>query len=229
MSSIDLGRPVGVAHPPFMIAALDCGKLAALEGALAAVDAAADASCDAVKLTQLPWSWASRVIGHAADRRVKVIAAATDERAVERLDWLGVTAIEVFFDWSDVDLIVAAARTGRPLVLSVANASPIALDEAVTIARREGQGGGGLALVQRVITNGLEALTALHEYDTVVGISDRSAGSSLVHAAIRGGARIVEKRLRPRALGPELAAMVRDADLAWATVAHRAADAWSTN
>ncbi|HLL25761.1 MAG TPA: pseudaminic acid synthase [Kofleriaceae bacterium] len=68
---IHIGRAIGPGHPPFVIAELSANHLGSLDRALAIVDAAADAGCDALKLqTFTPASMtldASRSDFHIAD------------------------------------------------------------------------------------------------------------------------------------------------------------------
>ena len=47
---IVIGRPIGPAHAPFIVAELSANHLGSLARAHAIVDAAADAGCDALKL-----------------------------------------------------------------------------------------------------------------------------------------------------------------------------------
>jgi len=221
MQAIDFGRPVGKTHPPFIIAAFDCRELATFERACAAIDAAADSHCDAIKLVGMPWSWSSRLYARAERRRIAMLAPALDEKAIYRLDWLGAPALYLVYDWSDLELVARAARTGKPIVLQVGTASEAELAEVVATARTNGN--GGIALVQSVVDHELACLDLLRCHGAVVGISDRSHGPAIALAAISRGACIVEKRL---ALGrdgsrilPEVASIVRDCEQAWAALA----------
>ena len=224
MPTLDLGRLVGEKHPPFVIAAVDASKLGSIELAIAAIDAAHGCGCDAVKLTSLPWTWCARVYNHADPRGIKLFTTVADERSIERLDWFGAPAFEIFFDWADLDLVACAARTGKPLVLSVANASDADVEEGVALAR--GEGATNIALVQRVIEGSNLTLETLRRHEVVVGISDRSTEPGTVRSAIRAGARIIEKRLTPTTLS-DLPGVVRECELAWAMLGHPYE--WTTN
>jgi sialic acid synthase SpsE len=217
---IDLGRPVGDAHPPFIIAALDCRELSTLERALAAIDAAAASNVDAIKFARMPWAWSSQLIQRAEARNLTMLVTALDEDAVSRFDWLGATAFYLVFDWSDLDLVARAAQTGKPVVMQVGTASEVELAEVVATVHANGD--GGIALVQSVIDVDLEGLEALHCHGSVVGIADRSNGPLIPMAAISKGAAIVEKRFclaNDGVLSPaDISPVVRDIEQAWASL-----------
>jgi len=89
MSTLELGRPVGELHRPFVIAAVDAARLGSIE---------------------LPWTWCARLYNHADPRGIKLLTTVSDERSIERLDWFGTSAFEIFYDWADPDLVAAARR-----------------------------------------------------------------------------------------------------------------------
>lgn len=226
---MDFGRPVGVAHPPFIIAALDCRELGTLERALAAIDGAAASNVDAIKFARLPWAWSAKLVQRAEARNLTMLAIVLDEDALYRLDWLGAGAFYLNFDWTDLDLVAAAARTGKPIVMQVGTASELELAEIVSTVHANGN--GGIALVQSVIDVDLEGMEALRRHGSVVGIADRSPGPLIPLAAISKGASIVEKRFALRqdgsALCPiELSAVVRDIEQGWASRGH---GGWTVN
>lgn len=217
---MDFGRPVGVAHPPFIIAALDCRELLTLERALAAIDIAAKSSVDAIKLSGMPMQWSNAVIQRAEQRNVMLLTTALDEEMVQRLDWLGAQGFYLAFDWCDLELVATAARTGKPVVMQVGTASARELAEVVATVHANGK--GGIALVQSVIDVDLEGLDELRAHGSVVGIADRSRCSAIPMAAINRGASIVEKRFTladTAQLCPvEMSSVVRDIEQAWATL-----------
>ena len=230
MKPMNLGRPVGMAHPPFIIAALDCRELGSLERALDAIDAAATSNVDAIKLTRMPWAWSSRLIQRAEARNLLMLATALDEDAITRLDWLGASAFYLVFDWSDLDLVARAAQTGKPVVMQVGTASEVELAEVVSTVHAHGN--GGIALVQSVIDVDLEGLEALRRHGSVLGIADRSKGPQIPMAAIHKGAAIVEKRFAlakdGTLLSPsEMSSVVRDIEQAWASLGD--GRAWTVN
>lgn len=220
MRVIDFGRPVGAAHPPFIIAALDCRELGTLERALAAVDVAADSKVDAIKLARMPSGWAPQLFERAERRNLMMLATVLDEEQVSRLDWMGAPAFYLVFDWSDLELVARAASTGKPIVMQVGTASEVELAEVIATARAHGK--GGIALVQSVIDVELEGLAALVRHGAVVGIADRSRGAEIPRAAIASGVAIIEKRFVLRgddALCPqEVGQVVRDCEQLWASL-----------
>ena len=227
---MDFGRPVGQAHPPFIIAALDCRELGSEERAVAAIDAAANSNVDAIKLARMPWAWASKLIERAESRGITLLTTALDEGMVQRLDWLGAQGFYLVFDWSDLELVAAAARTGKPLVMQVGTASEVDLAEIVATVHANGT--GGIALVQSVIDVDLEGLDALRRHGAVVGVADRSRGPAIPLAAISKGASIVEKRFAMKPDAPqlcpvEMSMVVRDCEQAWASLGDDRR--WTTN
>ena len=210
---IEVGRPIGAAHPPFIVAALDGTQLGSLDRVLAAIDAAADSHCDAVKLSKLPRSWAARSIQHAEHRGVAPLVRALDEAAIEQLDWCGAPAFALPFDWADLELIACAARTGKPLFVGVGRASDLELEEVVATARANGT--GGIAL----LGGGLERMTALRARHAVVGLTDH-AGRTARHAVSLGASIVVVRA------SSELGEVVRACEQEWAS---NTTARWTTN
>jgi N-acetylneuraminate synthase len=214
-----MGRPVGRAHPPFIIAALDCRELGTLDRALSAIDSAAASKVDAIKFARMPLAWAAKLIERAEARHLTLLVQALDEDQISQLDWLGACAFYLVFDWSDLDLVARAARTGKPIVMQVGTASEIELAEVVETVHANGN--GGIALVQSVIDIGLEGLDGLRQHASVIGIADRSNDPTIALAAIERGASIVEKRLSLSSDGnslSEIDAVVRGCEQGWASL-----------
>ncbi len=223
-----LDRAVGIANAPYVIAALDAGRAASAAQVRTSIDEAASTQCDAIRIIGVPDPWCARVIDHAHVRGITLIASVSNERAIERLDWLGVHAFEVFADWIPPSTVAAAASTGRPLILSVANARPSKIARLVAAARREQA--RDVAVLQRISRDAAGRLDA-NALDAVTGVSmDDDAG---IAAAIEGGVRIVERRVgrlmdSVRAIKAGLSTTVRACDDAWIDLGYRDS-AWRTN
>ena len=228
MSVFQLGRYLGTGYQPFVLAGMDGAKLTKVDQGLALIDAATDSGLDAVKMRGLPQRWARQLFDYAEQRGTALIPTVSDEASIERLDWFGSPAFEIFFDWADLDLVRCAARTNKPLLLSVANASALEIANAVEFALDEGA--GGVALVQRVLdaSLGLQCLDRLRGNDALLGVSDRWVNPGSVRAAIVEGANLIEMRVGPNPTLEELAGLSRSCESAWSLVAGRP-DCWATN
>ena len=270
LPTIDIGRTIGANHRPYVIAELSANHLGDLDRAIAIIDAAADAGCDAIKLqtftpssmtldstegdfhipdgpwqgrslwdlyeeAHTPWEWHERLFEHAAVRDLIAFSTPFDEEAVDRLHYLGAPAYKIAsFELVDLELIRAAARTNKPLIMSTGMASDSEVDEAIETARAAGN--GGVALLHcisgypaPVAQTNLRRMEALARYGTVIGISDHSAGSVVPIAAVSRGAAIIEKHLTLKrsdggpdagfSLEPhEMTEVVRCCELAWSAL-----------
>ena len=268
--TIEIGRKVGRDQRPFVIAEVSANHLGRIDRALAIIDAAADAGCDAVKLqtftpssmtlessdgdfhipdgpwkgrslwdlydeAHTPWEWHASLFAHATARDLVIFSTPFDEESVIRLDELGTPAFKIAsFELVDLELIRAAARTNKPLIMSTGMASDEEVAEAIDTARTAGN--GGIALLHcisgypaPIAQTNLRRMEALAKYGTVIGISDHSAGAIVPIAAVARGASIIEKHLTlSRADGgpdagfslepAEMTEVVRCCELAWSAL-----------
>jgi pseudaminic acid synthase len=148
-----------------------------------------------------PWEWHAELFAHGKDRGLEMFSTPFDEESVERLDRLGVPTFKIAsFELVDLELIAAAARTGKPIIMSTGMASEAEIAEAVDTVRTHGD--GGIVLMHCVSgyptppeqTN-LRRLEALVPFADVIGISDHSPGATVPIAAVARGACMVEKHL----------------------------------
>jgi N,N'-diacetyllegionaminate synthase len=141
---------------------------------------------------------------------IEFLCSAFSVEAVERLDRLGVARYKIGSgEVTNLELIRAAAATGKPILLTSGMSSWAELDEAVAAA------GDDVTLLQctslyptppeRV---GLNVLAELRErYGKPVGLSDHTLGPYACFAAVALGAEVVEKHftLSRESYGPDAA------------------------
>jgi N-acetylneuraminate synthase len=260
------GHVIGDGHPPWIVAELSANHLGSLDRALAIVDAAADAGCDAVKLQTFtpdsmtldiggagfdiadgpwagrrlydlyaeactPWEWHDALFARGRERGLTVFSTPFDASAVVRLESLGAPVYKIAsFELGDLELVAAAARTGKPVIMSTGMASEEEIAEAVMTAR---VAGAPVVIVLHCVSgyptaaadSNLRRIDALAAFG-LVGLSDHSPGAAVAIAAVARGACMIEKHLTlARADGgpdagfslepAEMAEVVRGARTAW--------------
>jgi len=158
-----------------------------------------------------------RLLSQAKRRGLMFLSTPFDEESLAFLDALGVPAIKIGSgDLTNAPLLKAAARTGRPIILSTGMASLPEVRRAVGAL----QAAGNHALVllhcvsqypapaSAVNLRAMDTLVAA--FEVPVGFSDHTLGSAAAVAAVARGACVVEKHLTldRRRSGPDHAASI---------------------
>lgn len=174
----------------------------------------------------LPREWQGELRDHAAARGIAFFSTPFDEAAVAELDALGVPAMKIAsFEVVDPKLIAAAARSGRPLLISTGMATLGEVEDALGWAWEAGARAVGLMQCTSVYPApaeraNLRAMATMRTaFGVPVGLSDHTTGIAVPIAAAALGAAFVEKHFtldrtmegpdHPFALEPdELRAMV---------------------
>jgi sialic acid synthase SpsE len=174
----------------------------------------------------LPREWQEELRDHAVARGIAFFSSPFDEAAVRELDALDVPAMKIAsFEIVDPGLIAAAARTGRPLLISTGMATLGEVEDALGDAVAAGARAVGLMQCTSVYPApaeraNLRAMATMRTaFGVPVGLSDHTTGIAVPIAAAALGAAFVEKHFtldrtmegpdHPFALEPgELAAMV---------------------
>jgi pseudaminic acid synthase len=153
----------------------------------------------------MPWEWQVELAKEAADRGVQFFSSVFDESAVDFLESVGVAAYKIAsFELVDVGLIAAAARTGKPLIISTGMGTLAEIEEAVDVARSEGSGEIALlactsAYPAPASAAHLQKVPHLAEtFGVVAGISDHTIGNEVPIAATALGAKVIEKHFTLR-------------------------------
>lgn len=152
------------------------------------------------KEAHTPWEWHRPIMQRARARGLHCFSTPFDESAVEFLESLGVPAYKIAsFENTDLPLIRAVARTGKPLIISTGMASLAEIDEAVRTAREGGT--KDMVLLKCTSTypatpsnSNVRTLANLREtFGCEVGLSDHTMGCGVAIAAVAFGATVVEK------------------------------------
>lgn len=149
-----------------------------------------------------PWEWHAALFEKARSLGLVPFSTPFDASAVAFLESLGVELYKIAsFENTDLPLIAEAAKTGKPLIISIGLATLEEIAEAVGTAREHGC--TDLALLKTTSAYpakpeeaNLTTIPRMIElFDCTVGISDHTLGNGVSIAAVGLGARIIEKHL----------------------------------
>ncbi len=180
-----------------------------------------------------PLEWHAEIFDRCRAYGMAAFSSPFDEDAVDFLENLDCPLYKIAsFELVDLSLIRHAARTGKPMLMSVGMAGQAEIDEAVWAARDAGCRELGLlqctsAYPASPTDANLRALPLLAElFDCPVGLSDHTTGIGVAVAAVALGACVIEKHFTlSRASGgvdaafslepDELGYLVRETRHAW--------------
>jgi len=183
---------------------------------------------DLYREAMTPWAWYEELAAAATAQGLACFASAFDLESVRFLLEHDAPAFKIAsFELVDVELVTAAAATGRPLLLSTGMAHYDEIQRAVSAARAAGDGGVALFRCNSAYPASpgemdLVTLPHLREaFSVPVGLSDHTLSSTAAIVAATLGACMLEKHLTLRRAdgGPdaafslepdEFAALVRD-------------------
>jgi N-acetylneuraminate synthase len=157
---------------------------------------------DLYREAQTPWEWHEELFGAATRAGIACFSTPFDRTAVDFLEQFDPPAHKIAsFEILDLDLISAAAATGRPLVISTGMASETEIDRAVGAARTAGASQIALlrcnsAYPASPAEMDLHTITAMKaRWGLPVGLSDHTLGLIATVVAVSLGSCIVEKHL----------------------------------
>lgn len=151
---------------------------------------------------ETPAHWLPGLFAHARKRGMAVFASVFDEASINTVAALDTPAYKIASPEAvDLPLIRAAARQGKPLIISTGMCTLVEIGKAVDAARRAGAEDIALlhctsAYPAPVEEANLATMAALASgFGVVTGYSDHTSGTVTAVAAAARGAAIIEKHL----------------------------------
>ena len=155
---------------------------------------------DLYKKAYTPWNWHKKLQTIATEIGLEFFSTPFDIQAVNQLESINVPAYKVAsLEIMDIPLIEKVASTGKPIILSTGIAEEEDIHLAVETCNQFGNNQIALLKCTSAYPTPLEeanlrAMQSLKEkFETVVGISDHTAGISVPVGAVAMGANIIEK------------------------------------
>lgn len=230
---------LSTSNSPYIVAEMSASHCGSLERAFAIVDAAADAGADAVKLQTwdvitldtrpiesgpwkgrslvdlyeeaiTPWEWHPLLFDRCRERGIDCFSAPFDLKSVDFLETLNCPIYKIAsFEIPHLELVAAAAETGKPIIISTGMASIEEIAAAVETATKHGAGGITLLKCTSAYPAPIDQanlITMADMYDQfgcAVGLSDHTTGLTCAGAATALGASVIEKHLGLDDQGPD--------------------------
>ncbi len=214
------GHTIGADSPPFVIAEAGSNFNQSLDIARQLIDVAAESGAQAVKFqlfraeslyppgtemhaifksVELNADWLEPLNSHAKERGILFGASVFDPDSLAALEAVGVPFHKVASsETTNLPLLGAMARTGKPLLISTGMCEMSDIAEAVGLCR--GAGNDDLVLMQcgsmyplPPEKANLRALQSLGAFDALLGYSDHTLGMAVAAASVALGARVIEK------------------------------------
>ena len=217
------GRPIGDAHPCFVVAEAGTNHEGDLDNALEMIRRAADAGADAVKFqsfladelvprrhpeyaalkrTEMPKNWYPLIREAGEAHGIIVFSTASNETTLAWMEALDFPCYKIASgNLTHLPLIRRAAQIGKPLILSTGFATGDEIMEAETEAANAGADG---VILLHCVGNypampdelNLSYMDALRwQFEGPVGYSDHTLHSLAAKAAVAMGAHVIERHV----------------------------------
>ena len=147
-----------------------------------------------------PWEWHKSLFEHAKKQNVTLFSSPFDLKAIELLESCECPAYKIAsFEINDIGLIMAAAKTGKPIVMSTGLATLAEIEEAVEAVANAG--GTQLALLHCISgyptpiedCNLKTVADLCQRFNFPIGLSDHTTDILASVTSVALGASIIEK------------------------------------
>lgn len=189
---------------------------------------------DLYKWAETPFEWHKAIFDYAASIGITIFSTPFDETAVDLLESLGTPAYKIAsFEATDLPLIRYVASKGKPMIMSTGMCSEEEIGEAVNAAR---EGGCEELVLLHCISsypapieqaNLLQMSNLATRFNSILGLSDHTLGTTTSVAAVALGACVIEKHYTLSRLdkGPDSEFSIEPAELK--RLCKDTLDAWS--
>lgn len=152
------------------------------------------------KTAYTPWEWHKELKEYAESLGLIFFSSPFDKTAVDFLEDLNVPAYKVAsFEITDIPLIEHIASKGKPVIISTGIATLDDIEEALNACKRMGNEQVALLKCTSAYPAPFEEVNLvtisdmIQRFDTIIGLSDHTLGSSVAIASVALGAKIIEK------------------------------------